>query len=104
MLFCAISGKTSFGDVPSACPCRDPYSGAAQPGCPHCAGKGRIWGTAQAGHVGLTGMQRQRQWAQMSLYETGDVVVTLASDSPIYALGETDRVLFTDSSHASPPP
>lgn len=83
-----------------ACPCRDPYSGAAQPGCPQCAGKGKLWDAPQAGLVGLTGMQRQRQWAQMGLYEAGDVVVSLPSDSPIYAMGETDRVRFTDSSQA----
>jgi len=83
-----------------SCPCRDPYSGAAKPGCSHCAGKGRLWTLPIAGHVGITGMQRQRQWAQMGLWESGDVVVSLPSDTPLYGLGEADRVLFTDSSNA----
>lgn len=82
------------------CPCRDTYSGAARQGCPRCAGKGKIWTAAAPAYVGLTGMQRQRQWAQMGMYEAGDVVVTLPSNSPIYAIGETDRVAFTDSSDA----
>ena len=83
-----------------ACPCRDSYSGAAKPGCPHCKGKGKQWNDPQLGYVGVSGMQRQRHWAQMGLFEAGDVVVTLPSDSPIYAIGETDRVVFTDSSEA----
>jgi hypothetical protein len=83
-----------------ACPCRDPDSGAARQGCPHCLGKGKSWTASVPAYVGLTGMQRQRQWAQMGLWEAGDVVVTLPSDSPIYAIGETDRVAFTDSSDA----
>lgn len=83
-----------------SCPCRDTYSGAAQPGCPQCAGKGRIWAAPLPGHVGVTGMQRQRQWAQMGLWEAGDVVVSLPSDTPIYGLGEADRVLFANSSNA----
>lgn len=83
-----------------ACPCRDPDSGAARQGCPHCLSKGKSWTANVPAYVGLTGMQRQRQWAQMGLYEAGDVVVSLPSDSPIYALGETDRVAFTDSSDA----
>ncbi len=83
-----------------ACPCRDRFSGAARPDCAHCAGKGWQWSALQPGHVGVSGMQRQRQWAQLGRYETGDVVVTLPSDSPIYGIGETDRVLFTDNSNA----
>lgn len=82
------------------CPCRDPYSGAARQGCPHCLGKGKSWTANVPAFIGVTGMQRQRQWAQMGLYEAGDVVVSLPSNSPIYGIGETDRVAFTDSSDA----
>lgn len=83
-----------------SCPCRDAYSGAARPDCPHCAGKGKSWAEGVPAYVGLTGAQRQRQWAQMGLYEAGDVVVTLPGDSPIFALGEADRVVFSNSSDA----
>ncbi len=82
------------------CPCRDQNSNAAQPGCPHCLGKGKSWSASAPAYVGVTGMQRQRQWAQMGLYEAGDVVVSLPSDSLIYAIGEIDRVAFIDSSDA----
>ena len=81
-----------------SCPCRTPSSGAAQPQCPVCDGAGQVWNTSVLGYVGLTGQQVQRQWTVSGMYEAGDVVVTLPSDSPIYALGEFDRVQFTQSS------
>lgn len=39
-----------------------------------------------------------RAWAEFGLFEEGDLVATVPSDSPLYAMGETDKVAFTDSS------
>lgn len=43
-------------------------------------------------------MKVQREWAQFGLWESGDVVLTIPSDSPLYAMGPFDRVVFTDAS------
>lgn len=83
-----------------ACPCRDGYSGAARPDCAQCRGKGWQWSAETAVHLALTGAQRQRQWAQMGMYEAGDVVITLPGDDAAYAIGPMDRLVLTDSSDA----
>jgi hypothetical protein len=82
----------------SACPCRASHSGAADPSCPVCLGKGWIWDAAITTSVGLTGQQIQRRWAEMGMYEAGDVVVSLPGDATIHAIGECDRVQFIQSS------
>lgn len=82
----------------SDCPCRDPHSGAARYNCVNCHGTGVLWAAAQTGTVALTGQKLQLAWAQFGLWEQGDVVVSLPSDSPVYAMGQFDRVRFLDSS------
>lgn len=81
-----------------ACPCRNPYSGAAAQACPSCGGLGRIWDEAIECHAAPAGQKLQRAWADFGLWQSGDLVVTLASDQAIYALGEGDRVVLLDSS------
>lgn len=76
-----------------ACPCVSPHSGAAKPGCPQCGGRGRIWSAAVAGVAGMAGAKVQRTWAQFGGYENGDVVVTIGSNTPMYEMGQFDRVL-----------
>ena len=80
------------------CPCRDVYSGAADPACPVCGGKGLTWGDAVTGRVGVAGQKVQQEWAKMGMYESGDMVLTLPSDSPIFAMGEFDRLVMVHSS------
>lgn len=79
------------------CPCRSQTSGAAQQGCPVCFGKGVVWDPPVAAWTGLAGMKIMRAWAMTTEFQQGDVVVTIPSDSPLYAAGENDRVVFTDS-------
>lgn len=81
-----------------ACPCVNPNSGAALPSCPVCAGKGRTWNPPVPAVVALSGQKVQREWAQFGVYESGDVVVSIPSDSPVYAISAFDRVVFQDSS------
>ncbi|CAB4137266.1 hypothetical protein UFOVP326_16 [uncultured Caudovirales phage] len=82
----------------AACPCRDPHTGAARQGCPHCDGKGWFWGPGRRTRVALTGMRVAKEWERFGLYESGDVVVSIGSDSAAYAAGEKDRMLFLQSS------
>lgn len=82
----------------SDCPCRDSSSGAARYNCANCHGTGVLWADPATGVVALTGQKLQLAWAQFGLWEQGDVVVSLPSDSPVYAMGQFDRVRFLDSS------
>lgn len=77
-----------------ACPCVNPNSGAANPRCPLCHGKGRTWGDGVACRLAMSGRDGQRQWAQLGQVEMGDTVVILPSDSPAYGMGLFDRVLM----------
>lgn len=80
------------------CPCRDHHSGAAKTDCAQCRGLGTLWNAAVTGTVGVSGLKMQRAWAQFGMWEQGDVVLTIPSDSPVYAIGEFDRVTMVDSS------
>lgn len=81
-----------------ACPCINPHSGAADVNCPHCSGKGRLWSAPVSSISGIAGAKVQREWAQFGNWESGDVVLSLPSDTPAYDMGSFDRVLLTDSS------
>jgi hypothetical protein len=80
-----------------ACPCKNSSSGASDPRCQHCGGKGHLWDTPHGGVVGITGTKVQREWAQFGTYESGDSVVSIGSDSPLYAMGQADRVTLMNA-------
>ena len=80
-----------------SCPCVNPNSGAAKPNCPICLGKGKAWDAAQSSVIGISGQKAQQQWAQIGMYEQGDVVVSIPSDSPCYSMGQFDRVLLSNN-------
>jgi hypothetical protein len=81
----------------SLCPCRDRASGAAVPGCPVCGGRGVTWQAPTAAWAGMTGVKAAREWAAFGLWESGDVVMTVPSDSPFYEAGEFDRCVLLES-------
>ncbi len=75
------------------CPCVDPNSGSANPGCPLCFGKGHQYAAEPiTGVAGISGQRAQRDWVQFGVYEAGDLVVTIPSASPVYGMGQYDRV------------
>jgi hypothetical protein len=80
-----------------ACPCVNPHSGAPDPYCPHCGGKGRIWGAAVEGTCGIAGAKVQREWATFGVWEQGDVVLSIPSDSALYAMNQYDRAVMLNS-------
>lgn len=80
-----------------ACPCRNPNSGASDPKCPQCAGKGQLWDASIDSVVGVTGSKVQKEWAQFGNYESGDTVVSIGSDSPLYEMGQFDRVTLLNA-------
>lgn len=91
-------GQRVFWRQAIDCPCRNPHSGGADQSCTLCRGVGQVWGDALSGVVALSGQEQHREWASFGLWESGDLVVTIPSDSPLYLLGEFDRITFIDSS------
>ena len=81
-----------------ACPCVNLVSGAANTSCPQCGGRGRLWKAGVPGVAGMCGGKQQRTWAQSGVFETGDVVVTIGSDSAMYGMGQYDRVIALNNS------
>ncbi|SAK98702.1 hypothetical protein AWB80_07573 [Caballeronia pedi] len=79
------------------CPCINRHSGAAAPNCPQCFGKGWIWAAALDAVAGMAGQQVRQQWAQFGMWQDGDAVVTIGSDSPMYEMGQFDRVTMLNS-------
>lgn len=79
------------------CPCRNPDSGAAAYDCTVCSGIGTYWDDEIAAHTALASQKVHREWANMGLWESGDVVLTIPSDTPVYDIGEFDRVVFIQS-------
>lgn len=79
------------------CPCKNPDSGASDKKCPHCAGKGYLWDPVLPGVVGVAGSKVQREWAQSGIHESGDTVVSIGSDSPLYLMGQADRVTLLNA-------
>lgn len=80
-----------------ACPCVNPHSGAAKQGCPNCHGKGQYWVAPVAAVAGMASQEIQQKWQQFGRYEEGDAVVTIGSDSPMYAMGQFDRVTMLNN-------
>ena len=81
----------------SICPCINPLSGAANPKCPKCSGKGRIWGEPVEATAGVTQQKIDKTWAMLGRYETGDATLTVPESSPLYEAGEFDRVTLLNS-------
>lgn len=79
------------------CPCRNENSGSALSDCPFCMGKGCYWGDGKEGRAGISGMDVQKQWFQFGQAETGDVVITIPGDTPLYDMGQFDRITLKNS-------
>ena len=81
----------------SVCPCVNEYSGAADPSCPQCRGKGHSWATGIEGVVGVTAQMVSPEWRDFGNFEMGDMTATVGSDSPLYDMGRFDRVVLLNS-------
>lgn len=80
------------------CPCVQAATNQANPTCPVCAGKGWTWtATGVPGVAGTAGATVQKQWKDFGSFEAGDVVISVGSDSPLYAIGPYDRVRQVDA-------
>lgn len=75
-----------------ACPCVNKNSGQAKPNCPNCSGKGRLWGGAVSGDAGIVSRSKMRDFAAFGIWDQDDIMLSIPSDSPLYAMGQFDRV------------
>jgi hypothetical protein len=76
-----------------ACPCVNPASGAANPKCQICFGRGRYWPASVPAVAGVASQKVQQAWQQFGLYQTGDTVLSVPENSPLYEAGQFDRIL-----------
>ena len=60
-----------------ACPCTNKHSGQADPKCPHCSGKGRLWGDVVVGHAGIVSREKMRQFESMGIVDRDDVMLSI---------------------------
>ncbi len=81
----------------TTCPCISAFSGAAAPGCPKCAGKGRLWAAPVACKAGVTSQKISAQLSQQFNMEAGDALITVDESSPLYDAGQYDRVTMLNS-------
>lgn len=84
----------------SACPCINPSSGSPKVGCPHCGGKGRLWETPVRALAGVASQKTQQEWAKFGQWESGDLVLSIPEDSPLYDVAPFDRVVAEITSDA----
>lgn len=96
----AHMGQTVLWRRSSACPCVSATSGAAKVGCPVCDGKGRIWAAPVECSAGIASQKAQLEWAKFGQWQSGDMVMVLASDSPVYECGQFDRIQMENSTDA----
>jgi len=76
----------------TACPCLNPHSGQPKSTCTHCGSKGRIWASPIQGKSGVISRSQQKKMAGFGVYDEGDIMLSIPSDSPIYAIGMYDRI------------
>lgn len=80
-----------------ACACATPGSGAPDPKCPACLGKGQLWVDPTQCSAASASQKTQVTWAQMGLYQSGDIVVTVPQNSPMWNAGQFDRVTMLNA-------
>ena len=77
-----------------ACPCLD--QGQPQPDCIHCSGKGRLWDDGIDGVAGIVARLEAKKYALFGVWDDGDILLSIPSDSALYQMGQYDRVIALD--------
>lgn len=80
-----------------ACACVNPGSGQPDPKHALCQGKGRLWDAPVATITGVASQKVQVQWAQLGMWEQGDLVLSIPQASPLWEAGQFDRVTALNS-------
>lgn len=85
-------GQDVFWRRSFACACVNPSSGQPDPKHALCGGKGRIWDEPVKTITGVASQKVQVQWAQLGMWEQGDLVLSIPQASPLWEAGQFDRV------------
>lgn len=75
-----------------ACPCINPATGSPNPRCATCHGLGRFWDAPIRGIAGVGSRDVMQPFAMFGNWDSGDIMLSIGSDSPLYAVGMMDRV------------
>lgn len=81
-----------------ACPCVNQNSGAAKPDCPFCFGKAWQWAGGVDGRAAVVSRDTLRKFVDFGSVDEGDMMISIPSDSPIYQIGQYDRVVTRNRS------
>jgi hypothetical protein len=76
-----------------ACPCVNPATASPRLDCPHCSGKGVLWVAPVAGVAAVPSQKVQREYSKIGQWESGDMILSIPSDSTLYGIAERDRVV-----------
>ncbi len=80
-----------------SCACVNPDSGAPDPKHAVCRGKGRLWDVAIETVTGIASQSATVEWMQSGQYETGDMVLSIPQSSPMWDMGQFDRLIMLNS-------
>lgn len=81
-----------------SCACANIDSGAPDPKHALCNGKGRLWLDPVLTVTGVASQNATQEWAKSGNYETGDMVMSVPQNSPMWdAIGQFDRILMLNS-------
>lgn len=81
-----------------ACSCVSPTSGAPDPKCRLCTGRGWFWDAPVKTVVGVPRQDTYIKQAVLGPWEDGDMMLTIPQNSPIWDLcGRFDRVVMLNS-------
>lgn len=79
------------------CSCVNAASGAPDPKCQLCLGKGHFYDSPVPTRAAQASQKIQGNWAKGGRFETGDLVLSVPSTSAIWAAGQFDRVTMLDA-------
>lgn len=82
-----------------ACACVNPASGQPDPKHALCMGKGRLWDTPVRTVVGIANQDVKAELAQLGLWESGDMVLSIPQSSPLWDAGQYDRVTMLNATN-----
>lgn len=89
-------GQSFLWRPSQACPCVSPTSGQPKATCPVCHGKGRIWADPVACTAGIVGREQAKKYADFGAWDDGEIMLSIPSDSALYACGLYDRIATAD--------
>lgn len=81
-----------------ACSCVTPGEGTPDRKCPNCLGKGHVWAAPTPCSAASASQKTLHSWAKMGRFDSGDIVLTVPGDSPLWEAGEFDRVTMMNAS------